>query len=367
MAVSNLQQSKQADDKQAKLLQQMKYMPYFIIFDFALLTACLRLYLSPEWGWWHLPLLLYQVLLFFGLWHLIKFINKQLNKYVSFERGPMWRMSLQLLISLVAVSPILIGGIYTARKYGTKMMNEDVYRLTMNKDFIAVMIMMVIVVLIMFNFAFYTFHFFQHWQITVNEKASLEVQAASLKKEKSDLQYHQLKNQVNPHYLFNMLTSLDGLVHTNPDLASDFIRHMSKVYRYVLQHKDSEVVNLSEELEFIAHYVQLLNIRYGEAVNIKTEIADDTLDNGVVMITLQMLIDNAIKHNSTDNTSPLNILITTTDDYLAVSNNKQLRRQIETSNGKGLAQLKQLYSFLTDKKIVIEDTPAQYIIKIPLL
>lgn len=333
-------------------------MPYFLVFDFAFLTSCLRLYLVPEWGWLHLLAFFNQCVIFTGLWHLIKWVNKKLNPVLPFEKGPFLRISLQVVLTIVLVTPIILLGLYLGRDYVPAFVT---------REYMATMVMMVLIVVFMFNFAFYTVHFFQYWQDTVNEKTTLEVQTAQLEREKSDLQYHRLKNQVNPHYLFNMLTSLDGLVHTNPDLASEFIRHMSKVYRYVLQHKESEVVSLDEELEFIGHYIELLHIRYGKGLTIHTTISEDAREKGIVMVTLQMLIDNAIKHNIVQSSSPLKIVVWDEGNYLVVHNNKQLRKQIETSNGTGLRQLQELYAFLTDKRIIIDDAEEHYTIKIPLL
>lgn len=346
-------------DKAAKeLKKQTERAPYVMIVVFAAITMLLRLYLMPQFGWWHIPLLAYQVLVFTGFWHLIKYINNRLNNWYPFERGPLKRMALQNLVTLMAISPFALGGLYFAQDYLPDFVNEQ---------FQAIMLLMFVVVIFMFNFAFYSFHFFGNWQVTVQDKADLEIQAAELEREKSELQYHHLKNQVNPHYLFNMLTSLDGLVHTNPELASDFIRHMAKVYRYVLQHKESEVVNVEEELEFIEHYIQLLHIRYGSGLVIDINISEEARGGGIVMITLQMLIDNAIKHNIIQQSEPLSITIMDEGDYIVVKNNKQLRKQIETSNGKGLAQLRHLYQYLTDKEIIIEDKEESYTIKLPLL
>lgn len=338
--------------------KQIRFLPYFLIFDFALLTSILRFYLMPEWGWWHILLFLTQCGIFTGFWFLIRFINNKLNKVYPFEKGPFVRISLQILLTLLIILPVIFTSTYLSMDYIPDFVNDE---------FLATMLMMILVVVFMFNFAFYTFHFFEHWQKTTNEKASLEVQAAQLEREKSDLQYHQLRNQVNPHYLFNTLTSLDGLIQTNPDLASEFVRHMSKVYRYVLRHNESEVVNLYEESEFIEHYIELLSIRHGKGLSIHMNLSEDAKERGVVMVTLQLLIDNAIKHNIVQSSEPLKIVIWDEGDYLIVHNNKQLRKQIETSNGTGLIQLKQLYSYLTDKEILIDDNTDHYTIKIPLL
>jgi LytS/YehU family sensor histidine kinase len=181
------------------------------------------------------------------------------------------------------------------------------------------------------------------------------------------MRYHHLKNQVNPHFLFNTLTSLDGLIQVNPALASDFIRHLSKVYRYVLEHKENEVVSVDTEVNFIQHYISLLQIRYKEALDIRLTISDCGMEKGIVMVTLQMLIDNAIKHNSIQADQPLQIRISDEDDYLRICNNKQLRKQIETSNGHGLKQLKELYAFLTHKPVLTKDADNIFEVKLPLL
>ncbi|MEZ5016958.1 MAG: histidine kinase [Flavipsychrobacter sp.] len=344
---------------------QLRYFPYIFITVISITTAVLRYYLLPSWGvGWHVLMLLGQFVSLTAFWYLIRYINSKLNEWYPFERGPIKRMALQNLITIMVIGTLDL----TVTTLLKTLMPEGVqHDLIRNKPFMALMIIVFFIVVFMFNFAFYTYHFFEHWQKTNDEKAGLEIQTAELEKEKAQVQYHQLKNQVNPHYLFNTLTSLDGLIHTNPELASDFVQHMAKVYRYVLQHKESEVVNVYEELEFIQHYIELLQIRYGDGIEITKNVSDEAQDRCVVMVTLQMLIDNAIKHNIVQASEPLRVAIWDEGDYLIVHNNKQLRKQIATSNGTGLLQLKDLYSYLTDEDIVIEENRTDYTIKIPLL
>jgi len=120
-------------------------------------------------------------------------------------------------------------------------------------------------------------------------------------------------------------------------------------------------------LEFISHYIELLQIRYKDGLLININLSADARDKGIAMVTLQMLIDNAIKHNIVQAATPLHITISDEGQYLVVSNNKQVRRQIETSNRHGLEHLRKLYSFLTSLPVIVEDTPEYYTIKIPLL
>jgi two-component system LytT family sensor kinase len=347
--------------KQQKKLNYLQYRftPYFLIALFAGSTAIVRAYIIPEWSaWFHIFSFIGQTITLALIWHLIKWLSKQLDKKFPFEDGPLQRMFIQVFITLVILTPLLATSIYIFKGYLPP---------TITKQFMAIIVMIYVIVIFLFNFSFYASHFFKNWQTSVEEKAQLEVTAAELEREKFNLQYHQLRNQVNPHYLFNTLTSLDGLIHTNPQLASEFVQHMSKVYRYVLQHKESEVVSLDEELNFIGNYIKLLHIRYAEGLNIHYSISEQAKEKGIVMVTLQMLIDNAIKHNMVLPNQPLKVIIWDENDQLIVHNNKQIRGQVETSNKHGLKQLVELYGFLSDKKIVVEDTPENFTIKIPLL
>jgi hypothetical protein len=347
--------------KQQKKLNYLQYRftPYFLITLFAGATAVIRVAIIPEWGvWFHIFSFIGQAISLTLIWHLIKWLSSKLDKRLPFENGPLTRMFVQVFITITILAPIVGTNIYFFKSYLPP---------TITNQFIAVVLMMFVVVILLFNFSFYASHFFKNWQESIEEKAQLEVQAAELESEKLHLQYHQLRNQVNPHYLFNTLTSLDGLIHTDPQLASDFVQHMSKVYRYVLQHKESEVVNLEEELNFIGNYIKLLHIRYGQGLNIHHSISEQAKEKGIVMVTLQMLIDNAIKHNMVLPAQPLKVIIWDENDYLVIHNNKQLRGQIESSNKQGLKQLVELYGFLSDKKIIIDDTVENFTIKIPLL
>ena len=215
-------------------------------------------------------------------------------------------------------------------------------------QFITIVFVLFAIFIVLINFIYYQRYFFSQWQQSVLQNAELQVQTAKLEKEKTMMQYHHLKNQVNPHFLFNTLTSLDGLIKSNAPLASDFVQHLSKVYRYVLEHKENEIVSIQEELNFMEHYISLLTIRYKSALEIPIEISKEGKEKGIVMVTLQMLIDNAIKHNMLQSSSPLVIQIYDDDGYLHVRNNKQLKRQIEHSNKQGLLQLQQLYGYLSD-------------------
>ena len=192
--------------------------------------------------------------------------------------------------------------------------------------------------------------------------------AERLEKEKSQVQFDNLKNQLNPHFLFNALTSLNGLIFENQGLASQFLQHLSKVYRYVLQNKDKNFVPLQTELDFIENYVFLLRTRFQQALGqLQFDISEAGRERAIVPVTLQILIENALKHNIADVERPLKVEVMTIGDYFVVSNNLQLRKLVETSNKQGLENLRSLYQFLTKKPVIVEQTDDRFAVKIPLL
>jgi len=354
-------------NKADKNIRRLQYRttPYFLIILFSVVVTFVRVYIIPEWPVsTHVILFFSQVGFLTGVWQMIKALNKALDKRMPFRKGPLLRMGLQILLSLLIVAPIFLLVNYFFISSPHPVFTLPVF---VSKQFIVIVSALFTILIFLFNFGFYAFYFFANWQQSIEEKAQLQVHTADLEREKSLLQYHQLKNQVNPHFLFNTLTSLDGLIQTDPDLASDFVRHLSKIYRYVLQHKENEIVSISEELEFIDHYINLLHIRYREGLRVTYDISPEAKEKGIVMVTLQMLIDNATKHNIVQPEMPLLVSIRDENGFLVVSNNKQLRRQIETSNGQGLEQLKLLYSFLSETVPAIEDEADNYTIRIPLL
>jgi len=333
--------------------------PYFFIALFCFAIGIVRYYILEGWSlWWHIFTFFIQFLFIVGIWQLVRIINSKLELRFSFGRQAVTRILLQVFITLVLISPVFVISYLIARPYIPSDLD--------NKHLIMLAVIMFVTLLLMI-FAFYAYDFSSKLRVSIEEKSKLEIATARLNEEKSLMQYHHLRNQVNPHFLFNTLTSLDGLIHSNPDLASDFVQHLSKVYRYVLEHKENEVVSLETEANFIQHYISLLKIRYSNALQINMNISPVAMEKGIVMVTLQMLIDNAIKHNQVDPAKPLTIEIRDEDNLLHVRNNKQLRKQIDNSTKKGLQQLKQLYGFLTKHPVTVADSNDFFDIKIPLL
>ena len=181
------------------------------------------------------------------------------------------------------------------------------------------------------------------------------------------MMFDSLKQQLNPHFLFNSLTSLSALIDADQAMAGNFLGQMSDMYRYILKNGDAETVSLKDELLFVNTYYQLQKTRFGSGLLLNINVDDKLSLHQIAPVTLQNMIENAIKHNIIDHDDPLIIDIYSEGDYIVVKNNSQPKRNVETSNKKGLDQFKTLYKYLTKNPIIIEDTDVYFIIKIPLI
>ena len=202
-------------------------------------------------------------------------------------------------------------------------------------------------------------HFFKSWkQAAVNEE--------KLKREKLAIEYEALKNQVNPHFLFNSLTALSSLVYKDQQKAVTFIREFSNVFRYVLESREKEVVDFATEKKLLESVSYLNLIRYEDSLQIKINLSDAT-DKYVIPMALQMLLENAIKHNSISVNKPLKVEIMEEDGYVVVKNNLQPKKSEIISNKIGLENIKSRYKYLSDKDVLIEISNEEFIVKIPVL
>lgn len=195
----------------------------------------------------------------------------------------------------------------------------------------------------------------------------LQSKTQLLEKEKALVMYEGLKQQLNPHFLFNSLTSLASLISTNPSVARGFLDNLSKTYRYILKSRDSETVALGDEIKFAQNYVQLQRTRFETGLEVDFNVDERFYHMKIVPVTLQNLIENAIKHNIIDDESPLHIDIFTDHNYLVVKNNLQKKNFVETSNKQGLVNLKSLYQYLSERPVQIEEDEAFFAIRIPLI
>ncbi|MDP2384795.1 MAG: histidine kinase [Bacteroidota bacterium] len=202
--------------------------------------------------------------------------------------------------------------------------------------------------------------FFGNWK-----RSLLEVE--KYKAESLQAQLQNLKDQVNPHFLFNNLSVLSSLVYKDQDKSVDFINQLSKVYRYLLDNRNNELVTLENELTFIKSYTYLLQIRFDTNIAFDFQVPEDKLQLMLPPMALQMLIENAIKHNEVSSAFPLKIAIMVDQDILQVSNDLQLRKVEEESSRTGLQNIKKRYSYFTSRQVEVMQTEKQFVVRIPLL
>jgi LytS/YehU family sensor histidine kinase len=202
----------------------------------------------------------------------------------------------------------------------------------------------------------------------VKEAESEKVQRAQLEQSKAEAELEALKNQIDPHFIFNSLNTLSHLIEVKPEKAKQFNDNLADVYRYILHNKARDMVLLGEEMNFLLDYFSLLKIRFENAIQLKVNIPFEANDTYLIPpISLQVLIENAVKHNEFSDLNPLVIDIDLKDDLLIVHNpihSKKLRRKPSRI---GLQNLDERYKLTTQKGILIEKDVNEFTVKLPIL
>lgn len=206
---------------------------------------------------------------------------------------------------------------------------------------------------------FHVFAFIQQFQANkLKEQTQKIVQIST--------EHESLKSQIGPHFLFNSLNVLNGLISENQDKAQEFVSELSSVYRYVLEQNDKSLVSLREEIDFSRTYMNLIQKRFEDGLEFEV-VEDFDLSYQVVPLSLQILLENCIKHNRISSDEILKVKVYIKDDYLLIKNNLQIKNQLHKSTGKGLRNIIDRYKSFTRKKVEIQQTDQEFIVKLPLL
>lgn len=206
-----------------------------------------------------------------------------------------------------------------------------------------------------------------YWYVNQLEKTQIE--AEKFKKISTQAQLQAVRNQVNPHFLFNNLSVLTALIPMDTNASVEFVQQFSKVYRYVLKSHEKELLELDTELDFIDSYLYLLKKRFGESLKISVQVDEEVRQHYIVPMALQMLVENAVKHNVVSKNKPLQINIFTENDQLLIVQNNLQRKgvnELESTN-LGLSNISQRYDFLTHKSITIQENEAHFTVKLPII
>jgi sensor histidine kinase YesM len=325
---------------------------YSVLIGIDLLASITRPFIFPDQNWvFHITLFLVAFILFVVIWELMFLTGNILENVFSLGVKSVLRIIVQVILTFFYT--YLVG-------YLIFSFVESFFCIVTPSAIDAIMPLLYLLGAIIFNLIYFTVYYFTEW------KANL-FNTKRLQREQTEVRYDALRNQLNPHFLFNALTSLNSLIFENQQLASDFLQQLSKVYRYTLQNKVNETVSLKTELEFISSYISLFKIRFQEAIIFSINISEESMEKEIAAVTLQMLVENAVKHNIVNITTPLTISISTNDDYLIVENTINKKIQVESSNKQGLENIKALYHYLSDKPIEIIDNGKTFKVKIPLI
>ncbi len=291
--------------------------------------------------------------IWFGVRFIIFFFRKHFKR-INF----IVRLSFQLIVSSAYTSLIIwiidyldkiyfaeIFGVYS---YGTDNFNQrNLYLST-------------IVLTFLINTVYEGFYLF----LNLSQKA---IETERYKKESAEAQYQSLTTRLNPHFLFNSLNTLTTIVEEDPKKAVNYIRELSIVYRYVLNSQKLTWADLDAEMKFTQSYILLLKMRFEDNLRITIDICDDYLNYHILAMTVQLLIENAVKHNEISISHPLDIKVFCRDEQLVVTNNKQKRTIMPSTTKVGLHNIRGRYRFLVKKEVIIEDTEDAFTVWVPLL
>jgi len=297
--------------------------------------------------------LLWSFCISFILWHGNGLIITLLDYYVPWRQPAAPRVFVQIGLSVLLTAWVTY--------FAVKFLYSTVYEVHFGSLVFRKTLFLFLIISLLYNAIYTGLHFFKQWRLSI-------VHAEELKHQNLVSQYGALKDQINPHFLFNSLNTLIGLIDENAELAKDYGRHFAKIYRYILDKGQQELLTLREELGIISIQKELLRSRFGESLRIEVK-TDENLHNKLIPpLTLQMLLENAIKHNKISSQSPLVIeIVTSNHQTLVVKNNIQRKNIQEVSTQLGIKNITKRYEFLTDRKVSITDDNNFYTVELPLL
>jgi LytS/YehU family sensor histidine kinase len=187
------------------------------------------------------------------------------------------------------------------------------------------------------------------------------------KKEKLEFEFQTLKNQINPHFLFNSFSTLISMIEENPDIAVEYTEKLSDFFRNILEVKEHELISVDEELEMMQNYFYIQHKRFGKNFSLEISLDEQAKKSKIPPLTLQLLAENAIKHNIVSKSKPLTIKISNSKKFILVSNNLQKKKQSEKSTGVGLQNIKERYRLLTGKEVTIQESQQFFKVILPII
>lgn len=278
-----------------------------------------------------------------------------LNRIFPWERHPTNRAVIGIVGSIIVTMLTLIALNFIL---WTLIEGNEVSVLWLKKNrafYIIALIITVIITAILHAIGFF------------KEAQREKVMNVRLRQEKLATELGALRAHVDPHFLFNSFNVLSGLIDEDKEKAQDFLAGLSSIYRYILEQRNENTSTVKDELRFAEQYLNLQKMRFEDSIKLTTQISPALLNKKIPALTLQLLLENALKHNSFDEHAPLDISITEEKGVLVVQNNKKERKNITTGNGLGLQNIRDRYSLLTTEALVVQDAEHFFTVKLPLI
>jgi sensor histidine kinase YesM len=282
------------------------------------------------------------------------FINQKFN-WDSFSTLKKYR----IILGFVGSVFVTLFGIFFIRftiKVVIEGLSFDYFIKNENKTHYLISLIITIIV----SLIFHLIYFYKAYQENKVKEQKIIAGTASA-------QFESLKNQIDPHFLFNSLNVLSSLIEENPESAQKFTTSLSKVYRYVLEQKDKELVSVAEELKFAKTYMNLLKMRFENSITFEIPEGFDNEEAKVVPLSLQLLLENCIKHNVVSEAKPLHVKISIENGQLVITNNLQKKEVLQDRKGVGLQNIVNRYGILTKRKVLIEENEKEFKVFLPIL
>lgn len=278
-----------------------------------------------------------------------------INHYVVWKKYSKYRLLLGVIGS---VSVTMLGTFLIRMFIKTVIEHKNLMDFLVNEKFRYYIVSLLVTMVI--SLFFHTIYFYKKSQEKKVKEQKIIAGTASA-------QFESLKNQIDPHFLFNSLNVLSSLIEENPENAQRFTTSLSKIYRYVLEQKDKELVSVAEELAFAKTYMNLLKMRFENSLFYELPVEVPNPDAKVVPLSLQLLLENTVKHNVVSEQRPLYIRIKIVENNLVIENDLQKKEVLQDRRGVGLQNIINRYAILTRRKVEIEETENQFSVSVPIL
>ncbi|WP_177318652.1 sensor histidine kinase [Chitinophaga sancti] len=271
-----------------------------------------------------------------------------LDRFLPWQKSLPKRLIVQLVVQVIMVFFIIV----ILKFFVPEWFSEGlIYQQTM---------VLGIIVSILISSIFTAYSFFVQWSQT-------EIKSAKNEQKAIQAQLDFLKTQIDPHFLFNNFSTLTSLIEDNPKLAVEYVQRLAVIYRHVLSDKEENVIRLADEMTFIESYLFLYQTRYQDSLIVEKHIPADIMDKYFATGSMQLLVENAIKHNAISRQKPLKIEIYAEEDFIIVKNNINPITKRADSTGIGLKNIAERYHLLSRQQIVIEQSSDSFLVKVPLL